>query len=96
MTLNLISGYTYPKMAYLLSEHLNVPILNMFGYLTRSRRVDVISAEIPKCSEIFIIDTSCIELNDTNDALLELMFIINLCKNISNSKINVGKLEKFK
>lgn len=92
MSFNLISGYSCSMLSLLLAKHLNVPILKMFGHLSRSRKVDVLSAEIPKYNEIFIIEMSCIELNNVNDALLELMLIINFCRSTSNAKINVGKL----
>ena len=91
MTLKIISGYSSPELTHLISKHLNVPICTIFGYLSKTRVIHVVSAETLNCDDIYIIETSCIELKNINNSLLELMLIIDICKRFSIAKLTIGK-----
>lgn len=93
MTLNLISGHSCFKLSALISKRLKIPLIRLFGYISLNRRVEIISTEIPKCDEILILGSPSIELQNVNDCLLELMFMINLCKKISKAKITISKMK---
>lgn len=55
----------------------------------------MIIGELLDCDEIFILETMMIESKSVNDILMQLIFIINYCKNNSNAKLSVGNGSYF-
>ena len=90
MTLKLISGNSCAKLTYSIARYLNIPISHMLCYQRKNKEIRMIIGELLDCDEIFILETMMIESKSVNDILMQLMFIINNCKNNSNAKLSVG------
>ena len=67
----------------------------MLCYQRKNKEIRMIIGELLDCDEIFILETMMIESKSVNDILMQLIFIINYCKNNSNAKLSVGNGSYF-
>jgi len=90
MPFTLISGTFSQDISHKLSIILKVPIFKMLSRQSSDRKLHVVAAENFAIDEIFIIMASEFNSSCLNDALMELILFINLCKLSSNAKLTVG------
>ena len=92
MPFTLISGTFSQDISHKLSIILKVPIFKMLSRQSSDRKLHVVAAENFAIDEIFIIMASEFNSSCLNDALMELILFINLCKLSSNTKLTVGNV----
>ena len=90
MPFTLISGTFSQDISHKLSIILKVPIFKMLSRQSSDRKLHVVAAQNFAMDEIFIIMASEFNSSCLNDALMELILFINLCKLSSNAKLTVG------
>lgn len=90
MSVTLISGMFSQYLAYQLSAILKVPIGKVFPHQKLDRKFELIAPDCFQVDEIFILASSVFNSYCFNDAVMELMFIINICRNRSRARITAG------
>lgn len=90
MTFKFIVGNSCIKLSYLIAKRLNQPIFKLICYQKKNKEIVISSSELLMCDEVFILTT--INSKYVNDTLLELMLILNFCKNNSNAKLSLSNI----
>ncbi len=90
MSVALISGMFSQYPAYKLSAILKVPIGKVLPHQKLDRKFGIIAPDALKVDEIFVLASSVFNSYCFNDAVVELMLIINICRNRSKARITAG------
>lgn len=91
MSFTLISGIFSQNTAYKLSAVLKIPICKVLPHQKLDRKFGVIAPDVLQADEIFVLASSVFNSSCFNDAVMELMLIINICRNRSKARITAGK-----
>jgi phosphoribosylpyrophosphate synthetase len=90
MSFSLISESYIQDITHNFSDILNIPIYKMISRQRTDRKIQLIVTENFIVNVTFIVMSSVKHSACLNDAFMELIFLINFCKIISNLKLTVG------
>lgn len=95
MTFAIVSGFSSHEFAYKLSIISKVPICRLLSRQKLNQKLQVIASEKFYGDEIFILISSAFYSSYLNDALMELLFVVNIFKHKSKAKLTIGNETKF-